>query len=326
MPERFLITGALGCIGAWAARTLVREGVPVVAFDLGTSRHRLELVMSPEELARVTFVTGDITHLDAIGRVLDEHEITNVIHLAAMLIPLAKADPPRGAHVNVVGTVNVFEAVKVRRERISGVAYASSAAAYDAADGAWVAEDAPGHPVTHYGVHKQANEGTARVYWLDDGVASVGLRPYIVYGPGRDTGLTADPTLAMEAAARGEGYHIGFGGRSQLQLTSDAAQAFIAASRACSAGALVANLGGPAVDMAEVVAAIEAAAPEVAGRITYEDRKLPFPEEFEAKAFPAPQTPFEVGVRETIEHFRHHGGAPGSPANPLLLGPNRVQL
>jgi len=33
-------------------------------------------------------------------------------------------------------------------------------------------------------VYKQANEGTARVYWRENGVSSVGLRPYIVFGPG----------------------------------------------------------------------------------------------------------------------------------------------
>ena len=259
MSERFLVTGALGCIGAWVCRTLVGEGVPVVAFDLGTSRHRLELIMSADELAEVTFVRGDVTDLAAVEGALDEHEITHVIHLAALLIPLAKADPPRGAHVNVVGTVNVFEAVK--RRGLAGLAYASSAAVYDAVDGTRVAEDAPGHPVTHYGVHKQANEGTARVYWLDDGVPSVGLRPYIVYGPGRDQGLTATPTLAMEAAARGDEYRISFGGRSQFHYAPDAARAFIGAARAPGEGAAVRNLGGPVVDMSSVVAAIEAAAP-----------------------------------------------------------------
>src|SRR6266511_2250281 len=208
LSERFLITGMLGCVGAWVARTLVREGAGVVGFDLGTDLRRLELIMEPNEVARVTLVRGDVTDLASLEQALDEHEITNVIHLAAMLIPLVKADPPRGAHVNVVGTVNVFEAVKRRRDRIRGVAYASSAAVYDRADGAWVAEDARGAPVTHYGVHKQANEGTARIYWLDDELPSVGLRPYVVYGPGRDQGVTAAPTLAMEAAARGDGYHI----------------------------------------------------------------------------------------------------------------------
>jgi UDP-glucuronate 4-epimerase len=300
MSERFLVTGALGCIGAWVCRTLVDEGVPVVAFDLGTSRHRLELIMSADELAEVTFVRGDVTDLAAVERALDEHEITHVIHLAALLIPLAKADPPRGAHVNVVGTVNVFEAVK--RRGLAGLAYASSAAVYDAVDGTRVAEDAPGHPVTHYGVHKQANEGTARVYWLDDGVPSVGLRPYIVYGPGRDQGLTATPTLAMEAAARGDEYRISFGGRSQFHYAPDAARAFIGAARAPGEGAAVRNLGGPVVDMSSVVAAIEAAAPEAAGRITHEEHALPFPEEFESSGVLA--TPLEVGVRETVEHFR----------------------
>jgi UDP-glucuronate 4-epimerase len=300
MSERFLVTGALGCIGAWTCRELVRDGIPVIAFDLGTSRHRLELVMSPDELARVTVVRGDVTDLDALERALDEHEITNVIHLAALLIPLARDDPVRGAQVNVGGTVNVFEAVK--RRGLPGLSYASSAAVYDAVDGVRVAEDAPGHPATHYGVHKQANEGTARIYWLDDGVASVGLRPYVVYGPGRDQGLTASPTLAMQAAAAGEAFRISFAGRTQFHYAPEAARAFIAAARAPGEGATVRNLGGPAVDMAEVVAAIEAAAPEAAGRITYDDLLLPFPEEFESSE--PLSTPLAVGVRETVEHFR----------------------
>jgi UDP-glucuronate 4-epimerase len=305
LSERFLITGMLGCVGAWVARTLLSENAGVVGYDLGTDLQRLELIMAPEEVARVTLVHGDVTDLAALEQALDEYEITNVIHLAALLVPFAKADPPRGAQVNVVGTVNVFEAVKRRRDRIRGVAYASSAAVYDRADGALVAEDARGAPVTHYGVYKQANEGTARIYWLDDEIPSVGLRPYVVYGPGRDQGLTAAPTLAMEAAARGDGYHIPFGGRTQFHYAPDAARAFIEAARSGTDGAVVANLGGPALHMAEVVQAIEAAAPEAAGRITFDDVQLPFPEEFEANVRPAQATPLEVGVRETVEHFRH---------------------
>jgi UDP-glucuronate 4-epimerase len=304
MSDRFLVTGALGCIGAWILRTLVRDGVPAVGFDLGDDRQRLELIMDDAELGRVELVRGDVTDLDGLGRALDENEITHVIHLAAMLVPLAKADPPRGALVNVVGTVNVFEAVKRRRGRVRGLAYASSAAVYSGTE-AHVPEDAPASPATHYGVHKLANEGTAGVYWADDGVPSVGLRPYVVYGPGRDHGLTAGPTLAMAAAARGEPYRIGFGGRVQLQYAPDAARAFVdAARRSEEGGARVANLGGPATHVSEVVAAIEAAAPEAAGSITFDETPLPFPAEFEAVAHPAPVTPLAEAVRETIERFR----------------------
>ena len=56
--------------------------------------------------------------------------------------------------------------------------------------------------------------------------------------------------------------------------------------------------------MSEVVAAIEVAVPEAAGSITYEEAPLAFPEEFEARVHPAPVTPLEQGVRETIELLR----------------------
>jgi UDP-glucuronate 4-epimerase len=305
VSERFLITGALGCIGAWACGQLVREDVPVVVYDLGASTSRLELVLAPEELDRLTQIRGDVTDLDQLEQALVDHGITHVVHLAAMLLPLVKADPPRGAAVNVVGTTNVLEAAK--RHGVRGIAYASSAAVYGPGAGPRI-EDA-GEPTSLYGVFKLANEGTAQVYFEDDGVGSIGLRPYVVYGPGRDQGLTADPTLAMEAAARGEGYTMRWGGRCQLQYAADAAGIFIAAARAEHRGAAVFNLGGPSSHASDVVRAIEAAAPEVAGRIAFEDVQLPFPEEMDAGGLesvigPIEWTPLEEGTRQTIEHYR----------------------
>jgi nucleoside-diphosphate-sugar epimerase len=305
VSERFLITGALGCIGAWSCAQLLREEVPVIAYDVGTSTERLELVMSPDELERLTVIRGDVTDLDELEGTIAEHGITHVVHLAALLIPLVKADPPRGARVNVVGTTNVFEAA--RRRGLRGIAYASSAAVYGPGAGPRI-EDA-GRPSSLYGVFKLASEGTARVFWDDEGVGSVGLRPYIVYGAGRDQGLTADPTLAMAAAAQGEGYRMRFGGRSQLQYAADAARIFIAAARAEHRGAAVFNLGGPASHMSDVVAAIEAAVPEVNGLVSFEDNQLPFPEELDAGALetvvgPTEWTPLHEGVRLTIERYR----------------------
>jgi UDP-glucuronate 4-epimerase len=269
--ECWLITGALGCVGAWCCRALVREGQTVVGLDLDSDRGRAELIMSGEELAAVEFTQGDITDLSALERMLAARRVTHVVHPAAMLIPLAAADPPRGALVNVVGTVNVFEAAT--RHGVAGLSYASSAAVYDRADGLRVAENADGHPTSHYGVHKQANEGAARVYWHENGLASVGLRPHVVYGAGRDHGLTAGPTLAMVAATRRETYEIPFGGRAQFQYAAD------------------------------VVAAIDRSVPEAAGTITYtQDVKLPLPEDMEASQ--PVTTPLRQGVLETIELFR----------------------
>jgi nucleoside-diphosphate-sugar epimerase len=308
MTERILVTGALGCVGAWAVKAALDDGDEPVGYDLGQNAQRLELVLSAEELARVTLVQGDITDLDALGRVLDEHEITRVVHLAALQVPLCRADPVLGARVNVVGTVNVFEAVKERLDRIPGLAYASSAAVYGPADPSPAPETGGVAPATLYGVFKLANEGTARLYRDESGVPSTGIRPYIVYGPGRDQGMTSGPTLAMAAAARGEGFSIAYGGVAQYDYAPLVGLAFVRAA-AAPAGAVVANFPGVRASMGEVVAAIEAAAPGAAGTITWEETPLPFPAELEARALeelvgPLPQVSLADGVRATIERFR----------------------
>jgi UDP-glucuronate 4-epimerase len=295
MSERFLVTGALGCIGAWAATLLVREGASVVAYDLGEDDHRLKQIATPEEIAAIAFVKGDVTSLEQLGQTLVEHKITHVVHLAALQVPFVKSDPPLGARVNVVGTVNVFEAVR-RAGLGTPIAYASTAAVYD--------DRGDRSPRTLYGVFKVANEGTASVYWADEGVSSVGIRPFVVFGPGRDQGLTSGPTLAMQAAAHGEPYHIAFGGRTELHYAPDVARGFFAATRSHAEGAVAYDFPGTPVQMSEVVAAIEAAAPDARGLVTFDDVPLPFPEELPGERLAAQVTPLDVAVRETIEHFR----------------------
>jgi UDP-glucuronate 4-epimerase len=303
-----LITGALGCLGAWAAKAVLEEGDEPVGYDLGDASHRLELILTAEEREGLTLVRGDITDLDAFARTLDEHAITRVVHLAALQVPLCRADPVLGARVNVLGTVNLFEAVKERLDRIPGVAYASSAAVYGPGDPSPAPESGGTAPATIYGVYKLANEGTARLYEAESGVPSIGIRPYVVYGPGRDQGMTSGPTQAMAAAARGEGFAIGYGGVAQYDYAPAVGRAFVRAASA-PAGAVVANFPGVSASMAEVVAAIEAAAPEIAGQITWEETPLPFPAEVEARALeeavgPVQQPSLAEGVAETIALFR----------------------
>jgi nucleoside-diphosphate-sugar epimerase len=265
--------------------------------------------MSDVEIARVRRRQGDITALDEMERVLDDEAITHVIHLAALQVPFCRADPPLGARVNVFGTVNVFEAVRRRADRIASVVYASSIAAYDALEEGGGTVEMSGQPGTLYGVYKRANEGTAHVYWADHGVRSVGLRPHTVFGPGRDQGLTSAPTIAMLAAAAGRAYRIPFGGTSQFQYAPDAARAFVAAARAAADGASVHNLAGTSVSMAEVVAAIAAAAPDSAGRIEFDEVLLPFPGAVDASSFAVlvggiPETPFPEAVADSVARFR----------------------
>jgi len=292
--ERFLVTGAYGCIGAWVVHELVRDGRPVVTFDLSTEPRRVRLLLG-EETSSVPHVVGDITDGASLEHAIEEHEITNVIHLAALQVPFVRADPPLGARVNVLGTVNVFEAAK--RFDLAPIVYASSIAALDR-DARTIAP-----PSTLYGVFKRANEHTARVYLEENGIASVGLRPHTVYGVGRDQGVTSAPTAAMLAAAAGKPYTIPYGGACQMQLARDVARAFIAASDARAEGADVHNLPGARTPIADIVAAIGA------DSIGYDGDPLPFAEEMDASSFHAlvpsfAETPLDQGVEQTMTRFR----------------------
>ena len=276
--ERFFVTGALGCVGAWTVRELVREGTPVVAFDLGTNTRRLEQILTPDEIGRITFITGDITDLSALERVLDDQRITNVIHLAALQVPFSRADPPLGAAVNVVGTVNVFEAVRRLGLRDAPLVYASSMGMFIPTDvdpvSGRLEEDAVAHPGNHYGVYKLANEGNARIYWADSGVASIGLRPMTVYGVGRDQGMTSSPTVAIAAAVLGQPFEISFGGATVFQYAEDVAKTpLLVASRSSPDGARVSTSAGDPVRIADWVAGIEAAR-AVGGRVDHDRRHL----------------------------------------------------
>ena len=306
------MTGALGCIGAWTVKTLVEQDIPVVAFDRATDLRRLRLIMTDEQVDRVVRVDGDITELASIEGALVDHGISHVVHLAALQIPFCREDPPLGALVNVVGTVNVFEAAKRHRDLVHGLSYTSSIGMFDAGDAdpidGHLHVDATAHPRNLYGVYKLANEGTARVYWLDHGLASVGFRPMTVYGPGRDQGLTSGPTKAMLAAVLGRSFHIGFGGRTMFQYTADVAALMIAAARSGLPDARVLNVGGSTASIDELIGALDAVVPGARRLISHAPEALPFPDEIDhdglAVLGPVRSTPLADGVRETVEVFR----------------------
>ena len=309
---RYLVTGALGCIGAWTVVNLARKGIPVVAFDLGSDPRRVRQLATPEEFAAVTFAQGDITSLESVERALDDHAITHVIHLAALQVPFCRADPPLGARVNVVGTVNVFEAVSRRSGRIGSVTYAGSLGMFSAADAdpesGRLEADAVAHPVNHYGVYKQANEATARIYRRDNGVASVGLRPMTVFGMGRDQGITSGPTKAILAAVLGRPYEIGFGGRTLFNYASDVAEALVLASCRSVGEAVAFNLNGTHAGVGDFVAALEAVVPGSAGLISVAEAALPFPEIISDAGLETigdvPITPLASAIDATVDLFR----------------------
>ncbi|HKQ04798.1 MAG TPA: SDR family oxidoreductase [Blastocatellia bacterium] len=305
MSEAYFITGAQGCIGSWIVKALVERGDAPFVFDVSDDARRLRQIMSEAEIAAVRFIVGDITDSSAIAAAMAASGARRIIHLAGLQVPTCKAAPVRGAAVNVIGALNVFEAA--RQAAVERVVYASSAAVFGMSeDHEPVDETTVCEPATHYGVFKRANEGNARVYYLDHGLSSVGLRPLTVYGVNRDTGLTSDPTKAMKAAALGVPFRIRFGGATDFLYVADAAAAFIACADRAPTGAHVFNLHGQTVLIEEVARLIN----ETAGRelATCGGPPIPIAAALSDAAIrqtigELPVTPLGDGVRETIQRF-----------------------
>ncbi len=311
---RTLVTGAQGCIGSWVVKRLIEAGNEVVTFDVNDSLARLEMISDAGVVAKVNRRVGKIEDTAAVKALVKDEGITHICHLAAVLMPFCAKNPVEGALINVVGTLNVFEAAK-EAGLTEGVVYASSSAVWGPTDEygeGELTEDLPTKPKTHYGVYKAANEGNARIFFANDGISSIGLRPWTVFGPGRDAGLTADPTLAMRAVAQRQPFQIRLSGHMDLQYTQDVADIFIRCMVSGVQGAHAFNLRGEVIAMEDLVTMLDELRPEAKGLITVAGNPVPVAYRMSDAALVAavgevPRTPLREAVLSTINKFESLG-------------------
>jgi nucleoside-diphosphate-sugar epimerase len=309
---RVLLTGGYGCIGSWIVRNLLERGDEAFIYDLKEDTRRMRQIMTDEQVHRVRFIQGDVTDLPGLRTALEKHGITHVIHLAGLQVPVCRANPILGARVNVLGTLAVFEAVREAQGRVERLVYASSAAVFgppEAYPAGRLDDDVPLKPTTHYGYFKCCNEGNARIYFQDHGLSSIGLRPWTVYGVGRDFGMTSEPTKAIKSLALDRPYHISYGGWQDLQFVDDVARVFVRCLEAPYRGAKSYNLRGDVVDLPAFHRALCEVDPAAAKLITHGDRQIAIAYDLDDAALqrdvgPIAKTPLVEGIRRTLAQFQ----------------------
>jgi nucleoside-diphosphate-sugar epimerase len=245
-----------------------------------------------------------------VKAVVKDQGVTHVVHLAAALMPACQVQPVVGGLINVIGTLNVFEAARDAGRPVR-VVYASSSAVWgpeEAYGSGKLTEEDPLKPATHYGIFKQANEGNARVFFESNGISSVGLRPWTVYGVGRDRGLTADPTLAMRAVALGQPFQIRLTGHMDLQYVADVAESFAACLLSAREGAFVFNLEGDVIRMDELIGLLERLRPGASRLITAQGPQVPVNwrmDDAQLRAYlpSLAKTPLLNGISATLDKF-----------------------
>lgn len=178
-----LVTGGAGLVGSHIVNQLVDQNVAEIrVLDNLTRGSRQNLV--PAQARRpITFIEADIRNRLAVRRAVAGCDY--VFHQAAIRITLCAEQPRECIDVLVNGAFNVFEAAVAARVR--KVVYASSASVYGAAEEFPTDErHHPYHNRTLYGAAKLMNEGIARHFHDMNGLPSVGLRYFNVYGPRMD--------------------------------------------------------------------------------------------------------------------------------------------
>jgi nucleoside-diphosphate-sugar epimerase len=290
---------------------LLDRGIDVLMYDINPNPARLSLIAPREAVSRVVMKTGNIEDTEAMKQLVRDEGITHIVHLAAVLMPFCQANPVAGGMVNVIGTLNLFEAARDCGRPVR-VVYASSSAVWgpgEAYEDRALSEDDPLKPATHYGVFKQANEGNARVFFRANGISSVGLRPWTVYGVGRDSGLTADPTLAIRALALDQPFQVRLSGFMDLQYVEDVAETFIQCLLSTLEGAHVFNLAGDVVSMDDFIRMLDGLRPGASTLISASGPQVPVAfrmddSQLHQHVSGIVKTPLRDGVERTLSIFQ----------------------
>jgi UDP-glucose 4-epimerase len=185
---RTLVTGAAGFIGSTLVDRLLEEGHHVTGVDnlrAGSPAANLESAHRHHGSGRFTFVAFDVQR-PGLSDIVATSNPDVVFHLAGhVAVRKSVDDPLHDARNNLLGTINLLEAL--RQTRVPRIVYAASGGSrYGAAASLPATEDTAVDPLSPHAVAKVAGEMYVRAYAGMYGLAPICLALANVYGPRQD--------------------------------------------------------------------------------------------------------------------------------------------
>lgn len=180
MTKRALVSGGAGFIGSHVADRLLAEGYAVEILDNLSSGRR-------ENIPRgAVFHEADIGSADA-AQVVRDGRFDVLCHLAAQIdVRKSVLDPAADARINILGTLNLLEAVRASGHPTRVVFSSTGGAIYGDFVPVPSVEDMPKDPESPYGIAKLSVELYMGYYARVHGLDTVALRYSNVYGPRQD--------------------------------------------------------------------------------------------------------------------------------------------
>ena len=206
--KRYLITGCNGFIGSHMARRLLSEKeVEVIALVNGDTQ---SLSFAEERLEIIEF---DILNQDRLDRILAEHRVEHVLHLAAQSsIPEGWHRPKNTLEINAIGTFNLLHCLY--RLRFAGrILVVGAGAEYGYMDPGEdpIGEDKVFRPTSIYGVSKIASDMLGYFFGRSLGLGVVRVRPFNVSGPGKVGDACSDFARGIAGVERGSARELRVG-------------------------------------------------------------------------------------------------------------------
>ncbi|MFW6103101.1 MAG: NAD-dependent epimerase/dehydratase family protein [Chloroflexota bacterium] len=174
---RVLVTGGTGYIGAELVRTLVKGGDRVITFGPTTNVSRVSDIEGD-----ITIVRGNLAYSSQVYNVVRDNHIERIFHLGSMLSTPSQADPWASFQVNVVGTMNVYEAARLFD--VERLIFSSTIGTFAIGAGTVATDYTLQRPATMYGSGKLYCECLGRFYKNRFGLDYRGVRFPSVIGPG----------------------------------------------------------------------------------------------------------------------------------------------
>ncbi len=194
---RTVVTGGGGFIGWHLVDALARRGDIVQAWMHRDGPGHWD--------ATVETAVVDISDRAAISRELARFLPDTVIHLAAQSLPgRSWEDPVATYQINVIGTINLLEAIRLL-PRPPRILIAGSSAEYaEPADGNLIGEDAPTEPNSPYASSKLAADQLVQLYGRRYGLDLVRFRPFYLVGPRKTGDVCSDFARRVVDIERGK--------------------------------------------------------------------------------------------------------------------------